>query len=126
MSARSGRVLVVEDDEILRDTLVEIMADEGHEVRGAANGQAALDQLAVWEPDVIVLDLMLPLVDAYEFRRRQRGDGLADGAKVLILSAARDLEAAADHIGADAWLAKPFRLLEVIEAVERLSNGSAA
>lgn len=126
MSGRAPRVLVVEDDEILRDTLVEVMGDEGHEVRAASNGEAALELLAAWEPDLIVLDLMMPLMDAYEFRRRQRAGGLAGDARVLILSAARDLEAAADRIGADAWLAKPFRLLEVIEAVDRLVNERAA
>ena len=114
------RVLVVEDDTILRETLAEVMSDEGHEVRSAADGQAALDVLAQWEPDVILLDLMMPRMDADEFRRRQRVDALASGARVLIVSAARDVESAAARLEADGWLAKPFRLLEVIEAVERL------
>lgn len=126
MSGRPGRVLVVEDDEILRDTLVEVVGDEGHQVRAAANGQAALDELASWEADVIVLDLMMPLMDAHEFRRRQLADGIAAGAKILVLSAARDLQAAADRISADAWLAKPFRLNDVIQAIERLVEDHAA
>lgn len=121
-----ARILVVEDDEILRETLLEVMRDEGYEVRAAANGRAALDALEEWEPGLIILDLMMPLMDAYEFRRRQQAEGLAAGARVLILSAARDLEGAAARIGADAWLAKPFRLLEVIEAVDRLVNERAA
>lgn len=114
------RVLVVEDDTILRETLTEVMSDEGHEVRSAGDGQAALDVLNVWEPDVILLDLMMPRMDADEFRRRQRADALAAGARVLIVSAARDVASAAERLGADGWLVKPFRLLEVIEAVERL------
>jgi CheY-like chemotaxis protein len=126
MTDRPPRILVVEDDEILRDTLTEVMGDEGHEVRSAANGQAALDTLENWDPDLIILDLMMPLMDAYEFRRRQVADGLAPRARVLILSAARDLQFAADRIGADAWLAKPFRLIEVIEEVERLVGDRAA
>jgi CheY-like chemotaxis protein len=126
LSERSTRVLVLEDDEILRDTLVEVLGDEGHEVLSAANGHVALEMLAAWEPDLIVLDLMMPFMDAHEFRRRQRADGLAAEARVLIVSAARDLAAAADRLGADAWLAKPFRLLEVIEAVDRLVHDRAA
>ncbi len=126
MSDDAARILVVEDDEILRDTLVEVMRDEGHEVRSAANGHVALDALDGWEPGLIILDLMMPLMDAYEFRRRQQAEGLAGDARVLILSAARDLEHAAESIGADAWLAKPFRLLDVIEAVDRLVSEPAA
>ena len=126
MSDEAARILVVEDDEILRDTLVEVMRDEGHEVRSAANGQAALDALDGWVPGVIILDLMMPLMDAYEFRLRQRAEGLAGDARVLVLSAARDLERAAGYIDADAWLAKPFRLLDVIEAVDRLVDEPAA
>lgn len=114
------RVLVVEDDTILRETLTEVMSDEGHEVRSAADGQAALDVLNEWEPDVILLDLMMPRMDADEFRRRQRADALASGARVLIVSAARDVGSAADRLEADDWLVKPFRLVELIRAVERL------
>ncbi|HSK92471.1 MAG TPA: response regulator [Candidatus Angelobacter sp.] len=121
-----ARVLVVEDDEILRDTLVEVLGDEGYDVRSASNGRAALEALDQWEPDVIVLDLMMPLMDAFEFRRHQVAADLAPQSRVLILSAARDLETAAEQIGADAWMAKPFRLLEVIEIVERLVREAAA
>ena len=126
MSGRPTRVLVVEDDEILRDTLVEVMLDEGHDVRAAANGAMALESMGDWTPDVIVLDLMMPLMDAYEFRRHQLSDGVAAESRVLILSAARDLEAAADEIGADAWIGKPFRLVAVIDAVERLAADRVA
>jgi two-component system, OmpR family, response regulator len=126
MSGTPARILVVEDDEILRDTLVEVMTDEGHEVRSSANGRDALATLVAWTPDLIILDLMMPHMDAYEFRRLQLDGDLAPEARILILSAARDLQRAADAIGADAWIAKPFRLLEVIETVERLSDEPAA
>lgn len=126
MSGRPSRVLVVEDDEILRETLTEVMRDEGHEVRAAENGSAALDVLGEWTPDLIVLDLMMPVMDADEFRRRQIAAGLAADARVLILSAARDLAGAAERIGADAWMPKPFHLGEVIETVERLVRYPAA
>lgn len=126
MSEEPARVLVVEDDGILRDTLVEVIGDEGYDVRTAANGHAALEALDGWEADVIILDLMMPIMDAYEFRRRQHDAGLAADARILILSAARDLEAASDRIGADAWIAKPFRLLDVLDVVERLVRDRAA
>ncbi len=116
----AARILVVEDDAVLRETLFEVMADEGHEVRSAADGRGALEAMDRWDPDVIVLDLMMPGMDAEELRRRQRADHVALDARVLIVSAAYDLPSAAERIGADAWLAKPFRLFEVIDAVDRL------
>jgi CheY-like chemotaxis protein len=126
MTDHRGRVLLVEDDGSLRDTLAEVLADEGHEVRSAPNGAIALLQLRGWDADVIVLDIMTPVMDAFEFRRQQLAEGVATDARILILSAGRELQRAADRIGADAWLPKPFRLLDVIETVERLADDHAA
>ena len=126
MTDHQCRVLLVEDDSSLRDTLAEVLADEGHEVRSAPNGAIALLQLRGWDADVIVLDIMTPVMDAFEFRRQQLADGVAVDARILILSAGRELQRAADRIGADAWLPKPFRLLDVIETVERLADDHAA
>ncbi len=126
MTGRAARILMVEDDSTLRDALVEVFTDEGHEVRSAPDGANALQQLRDWDADLIVLDLMTPVMDAFEFRRRQLAGQVATRARVLVLSAMRDLDVAAERIGADAWLAKPFRLHDVIEAVERLVADPAA
>jgi CheY-like chemotaxis protein len=121
-----ARVLVVEDDDTLRETLAEVLLDEGYDVRVAGHGREALGVLTTWVPEVIVLDLMMPEMDAFEFRRHQRDHELAPEARVMILSAARDLEGAAENIRADAWLAKPFNLTEMLDAVDRLVGDSAA
>ncbi len=126
MTERQARVLLVEDDDSLRDTLVEVLTEEGHDVRSAPNGAIALLQLRGWDADVIVLDIMTPVMDAFEFRRRQLAQDVAAEARVLILSAGRELQRAAERIGADAWLPKPFRLVDVIETVERLADDPAA
>lgn len=115
-----GRILVVEDDEMLREALLEVLADEGHEVRVAAHGAQALDVLDGWTPELLVLDLMMPIMDAFEFRKQQRERGAALDARVLILSAARDLDGAAERISADAYLPKPFHLDEMLTEVDRL------
>ena len=120
-----ARILVVEDDETLRETLTEVLADEGHEVRGAAHGYEALERLDEWSADVIVLDLMMPRMDAFEFREHQRHRPDAATTKVMVLSAARELASAADRLGADAWLGKPFDLADVIDSVARLLPRSA-
>jgi CheY-like chemotaxis protein len=129
-----GRILVVEDDEMLREALLEVLGDEGHEVRAAAHGAEALETLQTsdeWEPEVLVLDLMMPVMDAFEFREHQRQRAAAPAARVLVLSAARDLDGAAERLGADAYLAKPFRLEQMLDVVDRLldehrAGGAAA
>ena len=120
MNDREGRILVIEDDTTLRETLAEVLVDEGHEVRAAAHGDEALDHLDGWVPDLILLDVMMPTMDAYEFRRRQRLRGIAPEAQTLVISAARDIEAAAARLDADEWITKPFLLREVLDAVDRL------
>lgn len=125
MSERDSRILVIEDDPTLRDTLAEVFLDEGHEVRSAAHGDEALDHLDGWVPDVILLDIMMPTMDAYEFRERQRQLAVAPMAQTLVISAARDIEAAAERLEATAWIAKPFLLDDVIDAVDRLLERSA-
>jgi CheY-like chemotaxis protein len=120
---RRGRILVVEDDETLRETLAEVIGDDGHEVRTADNGGTALEVIGGWEPDLIVLDLMMPHMDAFAFRERHRRMPGAAATRVLVLSAARDVEAAAGRLAADAWVAKPFALADVLGVIERLLAG---
>jgi two-component system response regulator MprA len=117
---RPLRVLVVEDDDTLRETIGEVMTDDGHDVRLVSDGQEALAELARWDPELVVLDLMMPKMDAYEFRAAQRRAGSAARARVLVLSAVPDVEGAASAIGADAWLAKPFRLDDLVAVVDDL------
>ena len=121
---RPGRILVVEDDELLREALAEVLADDGHEVRTATNGVDALGELEVWEPEVIVLDLMMPIMDGFAFREEQRRRDLRSDVPVLVLSAVRDLDAAADRVDAAACLPKPFRLEEVLASVSTLLDRS--
>lgn len=121
-----GRILVVEDDESLREALLEVLGDEGHEVRAAEHGAEALETLDGWEPELLVLDLMMPVMDAFEFRDRQRQQEAALSARVLVLSAARDVGGAAERLDADAYLAKPFRLDEMLSTVDRLLDDHRA
>src|SRR5436309_2496155 len=67
-----ARVLLVEDDLSLRETLAAALELDGWEVEALANGRDALQALSVRRPDVIVLDLMMPVMDGWEFRRLQR------------------------------------------------------
>jgi two-component system, OmpR family, response regulator MprA len=114
---RASRILVVEDDATLRQIIGEVLTDEGHAVKLAGDGREALAQLAQWNPEIVVLDVMMPEMDAYQFREAQRARGWPDGTQVLVLSAVPDVETAAADLGADAWLSKPFTLRDFTAAV---------
>src|SRR5262245_44354579 len=96
---------------------------EGYRVLVARNGVEALSVLERDRPDVIVLDLMMPVMDGWEFRRRLHRHPASD-TPVILLSADRDLPRKADAMHADGFLAKPFELDELVDQVRRFAPGS--
>lgn len=109
-------VLVVDDDPDILEALAEILEVEGFSVRRARNGQEALDRLEP-APDLILLDLMMPVMDGWEFAQRLRQLELRQRAPVIVLSADRNVGAKARDIGAVGHLAKPFELNELLDMV---------
>jgi DNA-binding response OmpR family regulator len=114
----SGRVLVVDDDELIRDTLATALSDEGYAVRVAPDGRAALSTLGEWQPDLIVLDLMMPVMDGQAFRKAQRSAAVTADIPVIVLSAAHNVHARAADLDAAAVFPKPFDLAKLLDAVE--------
>jgi CheY-like chemotaxis protein len=122
--ARSGengpmrKVLIVEDDEELRHALQASLEDEGYRVECAADGEEALDLLlANPDPYLILLDLLMPRMNGWEFRARQLSDPRLSHYPVVIMSATENLEEAAIS-GADV-LHKPIALPQLIATVAR-------
>ncbi len=115
-SVRNCPVLIVEDDADLREMMAQLLTLEGYAAATAANGQEALEYLhSGRRPDVILLDLMMPVMDGWEFRRRQRGEEQLSELPVVVLSALD--QGRARDIGANAVLKKPLdfdRLLELV------------
>jgi len=112
------RVLVVDDDRAIRGFVAEVLTDEGYEVKTAGDGSEALAVSREWRPDLIVLDLMMPVMDGWTFRARQRQvDGLAD-VPVVVTSAATTLRTSRQALEPCILLAKPFELDALIGAVE--------
>lgn len=114
-------ILIVDDDDDIRESFCEVLADEGFTVGGARNGHDALEYLETHPtPNLIVLDLMMPVMDGPEFRHRQLADPRWAAIPVLVMSASDRGAEIATELGVTAFLAKPARVKELIAAVTRL------
>jgi CheY-like chemotaxis protein len=119
-------VLVVDDDDVIRQLITVNLELEGFEVVAAVDGQDALDRVKEIQPDVVTLDVMMPRVDGWEAAARLRADPDTAHIKVVLLSARAqqaDLHRG-EAIGVDAYLTKPFDPDELIDIVRNLSEGS--
>ena len=116
-------VLIVEDDPDTREMLERFLQLEGFEVRTAANGQLALEALYADSAScVILLDLMMPVMNGWQFRLAQVSDPALSRIPVVVVTAAgarEDIPA----IHADAWLAKPVDLDRLLATIRPLCNG---
>ena len=125
MESRRPRVLVVDDERHIVDFVAMGLEGRGMEVRGALDGSAALKCLEEFQPDVVVLDLMLPQVSGLEVCRRMRAESKVP---ILILSARDEVEDRVDglNLGADDYVVKPFAFEELAARVVALLRRSGA
>lgn len=116
----AGRLLVVEDDDRIRDSLRRALRLEGFDVSTAPDGMAALEMIASHPPDAIVLDVMMPYVDGLGVARRVRASG--DTTPILMLTARHEVahRVAGLDAGADDYLVKPFALEELLARIRAL------
>lgn len=122
--AGAQRVLVVDDDDVIRQLITVNLELEGFEVVPAVDGQDALDKVKDAGVSVVTLDVMMPRVDGWEAAARLRSDPETAHIKVVLLSARAqeaDLQRG-EKIGVDAYLTKPFDPDELIEMVRRLAT----
>ncbi len=117
------RILVVDDDDDIRDMTEFVLARAGYEVQGAENGQAALETAAGFAPDLILLDMRMPSMDGWAFMSAYRATS-GPHARVIVVTAARDAFAWASQVRADGFLAKPFDLQDLIATVDAAARGS--
>ena len=120
-----GRLLVVDDDPDVRDSLERALRHAGYAVTTAVHGADALDSVARSPVDLIVLDVLMPMVDGFDACRRLRERG--DATPVLVLTArdAIDDRVTGLEVGADDYLVKPFALRELMARVRALLRRSA-
>ncbi|MGA0114750.1 MAG: response regulator transcription factor [Burkholderiales bacterium] len=122
----TSSVLIVEDEESISLSLEFLLRKEGYEVSCARDGAAALQMLAQRIPDMVLLDVMLPLVDGFELCRMMRANPALEKTRIMLLTArGRESEVARGlSLGADAYLTKPFSTRELMDTVRRLIFGN--
>jgi CheY-like chemotaxis protein len=119
-------VLVVEDDGDIRDALTFILRDQGYQVDSASNGREALDHLRQGSrANLIVLDLMMPVMDGWQFRHEQQRDPALAGIPVVIVSADGSVQHKAASIGAIDYVRKPIDLDAFVGLVGRCCPAGA-
>ncbi len=125
MASANDHILLIDDDEGIRDFVSMTLADEGYEVLTAPDGFTALEMIAQRPPSLILLDMRMPMMDGEEFMNAYRHTP-GPHAPVIVLTAARNAAESAQQVAADAYLAKPFELHELLDLVSRHSRSQTA
>jgi DNA-binding response OmpR family regulator len=114
-----GRILITDDDADIRHLLSALLVEEGHKVVVAHDGAKALEAMASDEPELLVLDIMMPRVDGYSVLAQMDELGMLDRVKVLMLTAKTSESdwVRGYKLGADHYLTKPFAADEFLETV---------
>lgn len=115
-----ARVLVVDDDPSILDTVTAILVSEGYRVMAASGGEQALALLGSWDPTLVLLDMRMPVLDGWAVARAMRERGST--VPIVVMTAAESAERWAAEIGAAGHLAKPFELDDLLDCVSRYSR----
>src|SRR5215471_2445670 len=123
-----GRVLVVDDDEVIRQLIAVNLELEGFEVFTAVDGQDCLEKVNDVQPDVITLDIMMPRLDGWVTTTQLRRNPDTSAIKVVLITArAQDEDRdRGEQVGADAYLTKPFDPAEMIRVVRELAGAPSS
>ena len=114
----TGPILVVDDDEAIREAVADLLRGEGYRAETAADGPAGLEAAQRLRPALVLLDMRLPRLDGWALAGALRAR--APRVPILAMTAATDARRWAAEIGADGWIAKPFDVDELFETIERL------
>ena len=114
----AGLILVVDDDEAIREAVADLLRGEGYRAETAADGPAGLEAAQRLSPALVLLDMRLPRLDGWALAGALRAR--APRVPILAMTAAPDARRWAAEIGADGWIAKPFDVDELFETIERL------
>ena len=120
-----SKILIVEDNEMNRDMLSRRLTRKGYEIEMAVNGQEGLDMMRSWSPDLVLMDMGLPVLDGWEATSQAKADGELSSIPIIALTA-HAMEAdrqKALAAGADDFDTKPVNLSGLLEKIENQLNG---
>jgi two-component system alkaline phosphatase synthesis response regulator PhoP len=114
------KILIVDDEKSILDVLTCALKREGYSIERAYNGQEALDKVKSFKPQIIILDLMIPVINGYEVCRKLENENIG----IIMLTAKNDIvdKIVGLELGADDYLTKPFDLREVLARVKSLAR----
>lgn len=120
-----ARILIADDEPNIVASLEFLLQSKDYETCVARDGAEALELVERFQPDLLLLDVMMPLVNGFEVCRTIRGNPAHEGVKIVMLSArGRDAERAQGlALGADAYVTKPFSTQELLAKVGELLPG---
>lgn len=116
------RVLIIEDDLGLRETLRLLLELDGYDVVTASDGLEGLERFEKSSTAVVVLDLMMPRMDGFGFAAELQRRGWRETTMILVLTADGRAQEKATRIGADGWLEKPFDVFLFLDKVAQLAH----
>jgi CheY-like chemotaxis protein len=125
-TSRAPRVLVVEDDDAIREVITDVLDDHGFRVASAGNGEEALAALDRSMPDVVVLDLLMPVMHGWAFMESYGDKTKGAPIPIVVVSANPILPRSYDRLGVRRCIGKPFALDDLIDAVEDALRPSTA
>jgi CheY-like chemotaxis protein len=123
VSSAERLVLVVEDDASIRDVISDVLEEQGFRVAPAANGADALQQLESMRPDVVVLDLLMPVMHGWAFMEAYLEKIGGAPIPIVVLSVNPALPRSYNRFGVSKVIAKPFDVALLVQAVEQASRG---
>lgn len=117
-------VMVVDDDADVRDAIADVVNDNGYQTMIAANGKEAIEQLrgTAVRPCVILLDVMMPIMDGWEFRAELSADPELGAIPVVVLTAHANMDEVVRRMQAVDCLKKPFELSQLLSTIDRLCS----
>ncbi len=115
---QKSRILVVDDDSSIREMISDFLEMEGYAVATAADGAEGLDAVETTNPSLVLLDMRMPVMDGWGFAQKLKERGI--DLPILVLTASQNPRHWAEEIGARGYLAKPFDLLDLLNAVEQV------
>lgn len=116
----ASSILIIEDDDVIRESITELMEDEGYDVAAVENGKVGIDYLSATQrlPDLILLDLMMPVMDGFAFCVTKANQPSWSQIPTLVMSADGHVTQKREQTGAQDYIKKPLDILDLISRVK--------